>query len=86
MRKEAFLAGNPKALIALNNGGTLQTTIKLENGVNPISGGAAWDWSGETTQWEDMTAGETASFNNFAEIPPTSRCGNPSFCAICIFK
>jgi hypothetical protein len=48
---DAIRLGNPNAFIGLNNG------------VHKIQGGVAWLNGGEKTQWEDMTAGETDSFN-----------------------
>ena len=52
---DAIRAGNPQAVIGLNNG------------VHPvIDSGSRWEAGGETTKWEDMTAGETNSFNNWA--------------------
>ena len=51
---DAIRAGNPNAVIGLNNGVHA-----------PINSGAAWERGGEVTKWEDMTAGETNSFDDF---------------------
>ena len=51
---DAIRAGNPNAVIGLNNGVHA-----------PIDSGAAWERGGEVTKWEDMTAGETNSFDDF---------------------
>ena len=59
---DAIRAGNPKAVMGFNNA------------PQPvIASGDPWVHGGETTKWEDMTAGETNSFNSFGGALPASR-------------
>eukprot|EP00040_Diaphanoeca_grandis_P027230 m.154521 g.154521 ORF g.154521 m.154521 type:complete len:434 (+) comp30893_c0_seq2:45-1346(+) len=55
---DAIRAGNPSALIAVNNG------VK-----HPIDNPKTWANGGETSAWEDFTCGETDDFTDI----PTSR-------------
>lgn len=58
---DAIRAGNPQAVLGFNNA------------PQPvIASGEPWQHGGETSKWEDMTAGETNSFNDFGVLP-TSR-------------
>jgi hypothetical protein len=52
---DAIRAGNPAAVMGFNNA------------PQPvIASGEPWQSGGETSKWEDMTAGETNSFNSWA--------------------
>jgi alpha-L-fucosidase len=59
---DAIRAGNPNAVLGFNNA------------PQPvIASGEPWQEGGETSKWEDMTAGETNSFNSWGGALPTSR-------------
>jgi hypothetical protein len=59
---DAIRAGNPEAVLGFNNA------------PQPvIDSGNTWFGGGETSKWEDMTAGETNSFNSFGGATPSSR-------------